>query len=235
MMNHRSGGALHSGSILFALVGLGLVGSAYSAWFGFVGNSAKTSSTNNATKALPPPERIASLPNHSCATGYDRRLNASELLSIIRDERSAAENGSFFVVSFYSANCPYSKKLAPLYTALPGAFPTVPFYKFNAAKETRLNLRFGIFGFPTLLCFQRGAPSKRFDGTYTIGELVTFVQDCTNVTAESGFNYQPPAEAAATGLEEAEPDLMLYLSYFVTAALPLEWLCRRLIARWAPR
>jgi thiol-disulfide isomerase/thioredoxin len=148
-------------------------------------------------------------------------VNASRVLEILGADKSAGGNGTILFAMFYSSNCPFSKRISPIYSQMPTLFPTLRFIKFNAAKETHLNLRFGIFGYPSLLCFKNGTVSKRFDGLYNTTDLVRFVEDSSNIPVEK----KDPRPMSNEEEEEEETDLFLYFSLAVSALLPLEWLC----------
>ena len=173
----------------------------------------------------PPQPPQAAPAQASCLFNTVRRVNASEFLGIITEEKSKEKNGSFVFANFYSLNCPFSKKLAPIFSQLPAAFPSVRFYKFNAAKEPHLNLRYGVFGYPSLIAFKNGMASRRFDGPYNLTDLERFVHDVSSIPAVGNVSRLP--SPAIVDEEEDEKDLFLYFSLFVTALLPLELLCRR--------
>jgi thiol-disulfide isomerase/thioredoxin len=163
--------------------------------------------------------------NVSCQLNTVRRVNASEFLGIIAEEKAKERNGSFIFANFYSLNCPFSKKLAPIFSQLPAAFPSIRFFKFNAAKEPHLNLRYGVFGYPSLIAFKNGMASRRYDGPYNLTDLERFVHDISSIPAIGNISRQP--SPAFVEDEEDERDLFLYFSLFVTALLPMELLCRR--------
>jgi thiol-disulfide isomerase/thioredoxin len=171
----------------------------------------------------PPPSPPAA--DISCRFNTIRKVNASEFLAIVAEEKAHGKNGTVFFANFYSLNCPFSKKLAPIFSQLPAAYPSIRFYRFNAAKEPHLNLRFGVFGYPSILAFKNGMALKRFDGSYNITDLERFVHDVSFVPALGNVSrIQTPPYSDD---EEKETDLFLYFSLVVAALLPLEALCRR--------
>jgi thiol-disulfide isomerase/thioredoxin len=168
----------------------------------------------------PPPAAI------SCAFNSVRRVNASEFLGIVTAEKVQEKNGSYIFANFYSLNCPFSKKLAPIFSQLPAAFPSIRFYRFNAAKEPHLNLRYGVFGYPSLIAFKNGIVSRRFDGPYNLTDLERFVHDVSSIPAIGNISRLPSPTFVDD--EKEEKDLFLYFSLLVTALLPLEFMCRRI-------
>jgi thiol-disulfide isomerase/thioredoxin len=167
----------------------------------------------------PPP------PPPACRFNTVRKVNASEFLAVIAEEKTQGKNGTVFFVNFYSLNCPYSKKLGPVFSELPAAYPSISFYRFNAAKEPHLNLRFGVFGYPSLIAFKNGMAFRRFDGAYNITDLERFVLDVSYIPAVGNNSRIMPPPFVED--DEEEKDLFLYFSLAVTALLPLELLCRR--------
>jgi thiol-disulfide isomerase/thioredoxin len=167
----------------------------------------------------------------SCQLNAVKRVNASELLAVVAEEKSQGKNHSVFFVTFYSLNCPFSKKLAPIFSALPSAFPSLRFFKLNAAKEPHLNLRFGVFGYPSIVFFKNGQALRRYDGPYNSTDLEKFVHETSLVpplSVRSLARISPPPYVED---EEKERDLFLYFSIAVTLILPLEFLFGRFCSR----
>ena len=187
-------------------------------------------SLNSSTENISKHELNQSAPlDATCQFNSVKRVNASELLAVISEDKAQGKNGSIFFANFYSLNCPFSKKLAPIYSALPSAYPSVRFFKFNAAKEPHLNLRYGVFGYPSIIMFRNGYAAKRYDGPYNSTELERFVYETSFVPPLSSFARSPPAPYIDD--EEKEKDLFLYFSIVVTIILPVELLYRRFCSR----
>ena len=188
---------------------------------------------SNETQISPP--ELSSDQNYSihsdisCQLNEVKKLNATELLGTISADKEQGKNGSIFFANFYSSNCPFSRKLAPHFSELPAAFPSLRFFKFNAAKEPHLNLRFGVFGYPTVFAFKNGMAFKRYDGPYNLSDLERFVQDISFVPAIGKIARRPLPPYVEQ--DEDEKDLFLYFSILVSAILPVELLCRRIWSR----
>ena len=102
-------------------------------------------------------------------------VNASQLVQLV-DPRST--NGSYVVANFFSSSCPFSAELAPLFDALPQLFDEsqVRFVAMDAHADRRLNMRYSIQGYPTVLCFGPGRAQRYNSERPSLQSLVDFVQ-----------------------------------------------------------
>lgn len=125
-------------------------------------------------------------------------VNASTMLHTIA--ASQRLNDSYVVANFFSSSCPYSAEFSPIFEALPQVFDAngcttnckmVQFLAFDAHADRQLNRRYGIGGYPTVVCFSRGRLLARYNDKPSLQSLIDFVVQQTNsTTALSARNVQ---------------------------------------------
>lgn len=108
-------------------------------------------------------------------------MNASELLHLLAGLRNV-DNASV-VANFYSGSCPFSAEMAPFFGALPQVFSEeVRFVAIDAHSDHQLNMRYGIGGYPTVVCFRAGRVRASYSDKPSLHALIDFVKQNTNST-----------------------------------------------------
>ena len=99
-------------------------------------------------------------------------VNGSHLTRTLSDSASL----ECFLVLFYVPWCPFSARLAPLFNALPKAFPNLDILAFDVSKSVGYNTKFGTSAVPMVLLFQHKNVLAKFNYTEkNLTELIEFV------------------------------------------------------------
>jgi thiol-disulfide isomerase/thioredoxin len=64
---------------------------------------------------------------------------------------------NFTLLQFMAPTCPFSLEISPVYEALAVVFPQICTYRIDGWLHSRLNSRFGVRGFPSLVLLKDGA------------------------------------------------------------------------------
>jgi thiol-disulfide isomerase/thioredoxin len=122
-------------------------------------------------------------------------MNASDLVQLLAGQRNL--NNASVVVNFFSGgSCPFSAELAPLFGALPQVFSEeVRFIAIDAHADHQLNMRYGIGGYPTVVCFVAGRLRASYSDKPSLQALINFVKQHTNST--------PLCDASSVQLESS--------------------------------
>lgn len=97
-------------------------------------------------------------------------VNGSHLTRTLSDSASL----ECFLVLFYVPWCPFSARLAPLFNALPKAFPNLDILAFDVSKSVGYNTKFGTSAVPMVLLFQHKNVLAKFN--YTEKNLTEFIE-----------------------------------------------------------
>eukprot|EP01126_Amoeba_proteus_P020103 TRINITY_DN2053_c0_g1_i10.p2 TRINITY_DN2053_c0_g1~~TRINITY_DN2053_c0_g1_i10.p2 ORF type:complete len:114 (-),score=19.92 TRINITY_DN2053_c0_g1_i10:983-1324(-) len=106
-------------------------------------------------------------------------------------------------------------------------FPSLTLYKIDAYTHNMFNLRFSIFGYPTVLFLKNGTLVARFNREHTLIDLAIFVHECTDLLpsriTQEQYNKLLKLNDIAKPPQEVEQESFLLLSisiaYLVGLAL----------------
>jgi len=144
-------------------------------------------------------------------TGSEIIVNDTQLMQLLED----MIEGEFYLVKFFAPWCEYSRLLEPNYSFIAKAFPSLPVLSLNAYQHTKLNSRYGIYGFPRILLFFGENNFTRYHGIRSFENISKFVQNCTKLEASE------TQETIPRNIEKQIPemDFYLYLSSIFLIAL----------------
>ncbi|XP_065834354.1 thioredoxin domain-containing protein 15-like [Oscarella lobularis] len=121
--------------------------------------------------------------DESSSTSENRFLElVDEPESLENRLNSSTSESPCVAVIFYADWCPFSAKAAPAFNALPRVYPDLKFVAYNASIVSSINSRFGIMGLPTILLFHRGWARLRFNVTFSLENLIDFINNRTDLT-----------------------------------------------------
>lgn len=103
-------------------------------------------------------------------------VNGSRLTTYLSESNST----DCFFVLFFVTWCPFSARLAPIFNALPRAFPNLDVLAFDVSKSVGYNTKFGTSAVPMLLMFQHKNVLAKFN--YTSKNLTDYIEFVANIT-----------------------------------------------------
>lgn len=136
--------------------------------------------SNDSKKRITNPDCTRSEHNKRLDKNQVQLVNGSYLTRLL----SNANSSDCFFVLFYVPWCPYSAKLAPIFNALPRAFPHLDILAFDLSKSIGYNAKFGASAVPMIMLFQNKNVLVRFNYTEkSVKDYVEFLANSTGFKA----------------------------------------------------
>jgi len=171
-------------------------------------------------KAPQCPWTLDHFPNEECAP--KQRLSSNITLPELEKLLVSQSKDIFVAFSASSVGCKHSLELEPVWDQVVSLFPSTIFYKLDFQSnqwENRFNLKFSIFGFPTIAFMQQGAVKFQYQGDYTTYQLSNFVSKHTGISPVKEVQEVQTEASNMIDSNSTQHDIYLYVSIFYVLSL----------------
>lgn len=122
----------------------------------------------------------------------------SKVVELTDAQWSQVTAGPKAVVKFYSPNCPYSRKFAPIYEGLAAQYPDVLFAAINVDNSVQQAGANKVQMLPTVVFFVNGVAKGRIDGVQDAGDFQQGMTAAFSGGGAASAGTSVPTGAAAT-------------------------------------